>query len=239
MFPQFETQIRTQAVETYPKEGVWLITAKGCRQVENIHEAPEKFFRVGTRDLARANAEGLLAVVHSHCDQPEVPSASDMVGHQNTAVPWGFLSVGAEGASRIRWWNDKKPAPLLGRTFTHGISDCYALVRDYYRMEHGIDLPIFPRDWGWWNEGLDLLTEGVSTAGFLPIPSEEVREGDVWFAKFGGPVPHHCGVYAGNDLVLHQLGAPSAPIDDTRISAKEPISRYTRFICSWVRYKEW
>lgn len=236
LFKEYEPQIREQAVQAYPLEGIWLVTKAGCAQVENIHEDPENHFRVGIADMSRALSEGLLAIVHSHPDQENVPSAADMQGQINTAVPWGIVTAGAEGCSPIRWFGHETP-PLLGRPFVHGITDCYALIKDFYLLKKGVELPEFPRSWGWWNHGQDLFMEGFAKAGFRRISQEEARPGDVWLAKIRSNTVNHGGVLVENDLMLHQMGTSTRPVDAARKSAREPISRYLSHIHIWLRYE--
>lgn len=236
MLNNYEGKIRKEAIACYPEEGVWLITSKGCRQVKNTHKDPNNFFKVGLKDLCKAERDGLLAVVHSHPDKPDVPSAADMQSQINTAVPWGILTCSSEASGRIRWWGLPTDRPLIGRSFSHGINDCYSLVKDYYKQEMGIELPEFPRDWDWWNKGQDLLMEGFSKANFKEIPKCEVKPGDAWLAKIRGGVVHHCGVYIGHGLMIHQMGHAGKCVDESKLSAREPIVRYEKFICKWLRY---
>lgn len=236
MFLEHIHQIQAEAVAEYPREAVWLITKKGCLKVDNIHEDPEHFFRVSERDTARAYAQGLLAVVHSHCDGIAAPSADDMRGQLATSVPWGVLNTDGTVASDITWWGAGVPkAPLVGRPFVHGVTDCYALVKDYFEIERGILLPEFPRDWRWWEKGQDLFTDGFEKAGFVRVDEADVRPGDCWLAQIRSNVPNHAGVLLENSLTLHQAGSRE-PIDLVRRSVREPVYRYTQFITHWLRY---
>ena len=231
-----ENLIREQAVEAYPNEAVWVLTERGLKQVENAHETPESHFRISKRETVIAHSEGLLAVIHSHPDRDPVPSEADMASQVATGVPWGVLSCDSEAASGINWWGGERP-PLLGRPFMHGITDCYALIKDYYLQERQVLLPEYPRDWRWWEAGQDLFVEGFAKAGFRKITAEEARPGDVWLAKIRSRVVNHGGIVLDSGLMLHQLGSPSSPIDHSRLSAREPIGRYIGFITHWLRYE--
>lgn len=239
MFEEYLEQIQAEAIAAFPNEAVWFITKKGLRHVENIHDNPDKYFAVKDKDHQRALKEGLLAVVHSHPDNIAAPSSLDMQGQISTNVPWGIVGTDGIGAGDIAWWGKGAPKqPLIGRSFRHGITDCYSLIKDYYEIEKGIELPEFPRDWEWWKEGEQNLFElGFEKAGFVKIDASEVKPGDVWLARVGGEldVANHGGVLIENDLMIHQIGA-RVPVDNSRLSAREPIYRYLPHITHWLRY---
>src|SRR5699024_4319957 len=118
------------------------------------------------------------------------PSAADMRGQINTGVAWGIVATDGERCAGLAWWGDGvERAPLIGRGFVHGVTDCYALVRDYYAIELGIALPDYPRDWEWWHKGGNLYLEGVASAGFARIEADDAQPGDMWFAQLRSPVP--------------------------------------------------
>ena len=236
MFDQFSRQIREEALLAYPEEGVWVITGKGCRQVPNVAADPRNYFEISQADVALALAETLLAVVHSHPDGHPVPSEGDMRGQAGAAVPWGVLSTDGRECSDICWWGDQvERTPLIGRPFRHGVTDCYALIRDYYWMERGVRLPEFPRSWEWWKTGGKLFTEGFSKAGFVRIDQSEAQPGDVWLAQLKSQVPNHGGILVEGDLALHQAGS-LRPFDPHKLSIREPVARYLPMITHWLRY---
>lgn len=239
MYEEHFELFRAGAIKAFPNEAVWFITKKGVREVKNTHEFPDTHFSVSDKDHQRAMKEGLLAVVHSHPDNVAAPSSLDMLGQINTAVPWGIIATDGVAANDIAWWGKGAPKqPLIGRTFRHGITDCYALIKDYYELELGIELPEFPRDWEWWKSGEQNLFEGGFTkAGFTKINASEARPGDVWLARIGGEmdVANHGGVLLEDELMLHQIGSKE-PVDFTRPSAREPIYRYMPHITHWLRY---
>ena len=237
MFDEHYAKIKSQAIAGYPQECVWLITNAGCRKARNIADEPEKTFRVSKAAMIKAQADGLLAVVHSHPDFPDCPSESDMRGQINTGVPWGIIATNGNECTPIIWWGDGVAlAPLVGRGFRHGVTDCYSIIRDYYQLERGITLPEFPRNWEWWMQGGDLYSCGFKGAGFVPIDARDAREGDVWIAQLRSPVPNHGGVLLDRGLALHH---PSShlPVDPSRLSVREPIARWQSHVVLWLRYQ--
>lgn len=240
MFTEHTSLIQRQAEETYPEEAVWVITSKGCRQVANTAKDPLTSFSVSDEDMVQAYSEGLLALVHSHPDGPDCPSEADMVGQVNSACPWGIVSTNGEDSLPLFWWGDQvETPPLIGRGFRHGVTDCYSLIRDYFRVEKEINLPEFPRNWDWWNEGQDLYAKGFPVAGFRRFDPdvEEPKEGDMWFSQLKSEVPNHGGVYLGDETILHHNTAKLA-VDPSRLSKREPIHRWIPYITYWLRHED-
>lgn len=236
MFEAHIDQIKAEAIAAFPREAVWLITKEGCYQAENIHEDPESFFAVAEIDTRRAMARGLLAVVHSHPSNIAAPSASDMQGQINTAVPWGIVATDGVACSDAVWWGPGVDIqPLVGRGFRHGTADCYAIIKDYFLLEKGVGLPEFPRDWLWWEKGETHFVDGFPKAGFVRIDASEARPGDVWLAQIKSDTPNHGGVLLEDELTLHQPGG-KVPVELSKLSVREPIFRYQRYITHWLRY---
>ena len=250
MFEHFHDQMKKMATEAYPKEGCALITReRGFYVVPNISTEPEKSFEIGKRVLTSAYKDGLLAVVHSHPDGPDCPSEADMTGQLSTGVPWVILSTDGTACTTPFAFGDGVPTPeLVGRPFRHGVTDCYSIIRDYYKIHHKVTLKEFARDWEWWlpdkdeagniiQEPDDLYSKGFKKAGFKVITESEVQVGDVFLAQLRAKTPNHGGVYLGNGLILHHLTS-FAPVDITRLSMREPLNRWQKFITHWLRYED-
>lgn len=241
LFKEHLEQIRSEALQAFPHEAVWLITEKDCYQVENTHEDPENFFDVSAEDVRDAQIEGLLAVVHSHTNGQDYPSSADMQSQINTDVPWGIVTCDGVNSGQIFWWGGNSAETLESledRTFRHGATDCYSLVRDYYRIKLNIELPEFPREWEWWTTDGDLLRNGFEKAGFSVVKGNP-KPNDVWLASLANRDAklNHCGILTDNDLTLHHPGA-NIPVSSSRKATIEPIYRYLQNIQVWVRHKD-
>lgn len=217
--------IHAHALADYPREACGLlVVVKGrdrywpCR---NLAEKPDEHFRLDPADYAAAEDAGeVTAVVHSHPDEPATPSEGDRVGCEASGLPWLIVSVmPGEAGPAIGGVARLEPcgyqAPLVGRTWQHGVLDCWALVRDWYERERGITLPDPPRTDGWWDDGqTDLYAEsGLQAVGFRTIG----RQGDLHLADWQvgdlilmqirakNLVPNHAGIYLGDGQMLHHL----------------------------------
>ncbi len=231
--------MRQHAVEAYPNEAVgFLLTDGTYSPQENICSEPTKGATVDPKKLLKVLKAGTLrAFFHSHPDGPDCPSRQDMLSQAEQEVPWIICSANAEASLPPFAFGDEltNPAPLIGRPFRHGVTDCYAAIRAWAKQERGVELPDFPRNWEWWLDGeSDLYRDYFGTAGFYPIEAHEVRPGDGWLAQIRSPVPNHAGLYIGDGLVFHHVSSALAS-DPARLSKREPLGRWQPYITQWVR----
>lgn len=223
--------MRAHAVAEYPNESCGFVVDGAYLRRRNTAESPELDFRIAPQAYLAARRRGeIQAVIHSHPEGPPHPSESDMAAQIETALPWGIVFVNEGRAKEIFWWGGGAPQePLIGRAFRHGITDCYALVRDYYASELDACLPELPRPAEWWNRGGNLLEEHFREFGFRRLGGpDELQPRDALLAQIGGGVVNHCGVYIGQGLILHHLA--------NRLSRRDPLEPWKRYITHYLRY---
>ncbi len=216
------------AADEYPRESCGLVVDGVYLPRTNTAADPLEDFRISPQAYAAASRKGTVqAVIHSHPDKPDHPSGADMEGQIRSGLAWGIVPVRDGVAGEPFFWGGDTPVPpLLGRPFRHGVCDCYALVRDWYRTVKGLALPEFARQANWWEEECDLLADNVCRAGFSPI-SDTPQVGDVILMQISSDKINHMGVYVGNGLMLHHLS--------NRLSREEPYNRWRKFIRQIVR----
>lgn len=199
-------QALAHAAAEYPRESCGVVIVRRGREsyraCRNIAEDPSEQFTIAPDDYAEAGEEGeIVAIVHSHVDLPPTPSQADRVHCEASGLPWIIVN-GKTGAVH-RFEPDGYAAPLVGREFFHGVLDCYSLVRDYYRIEHGLLLTDYPRAWEWWNKGQDLYREHFAREGFSTVAPESLREGDALLIQVQSDVPNHAAIYLQPNMILH------------------------------------
>jgi cell wall-associated NlpC family hydrolase len=147
----------------------------------------------------------VVAIVHSHPGASANPSMADRAQCERSGLPW--VIVGWPSAHLVELQPEGWEAPLKGRTFHHGVMDCYTLVQDWYRREWGLVLPDFEREDGWWEpaQGKDLYRDGLEAAGFVPVHATEgeLLPGDGLLMRVLASVPNHAAVYLGDGMMLH------------------------------------
>lgn len=220
-FPDRELKKFYRAVLAgFPEEVCGLVVSGEFVPCENVAQDKSSSFLLHHKDYGRWTVTNQIELcLHSHTNGDNFPSKEDMKGQVRMGKPWGIsVTDGKEIRETFFWGDSLSIIPLLGRTFRHGITDCYALARDWYRMI-GISLPVGPRDPEWWEKGQNILDEGFEQSGFERLENfNDLKVGDGMVGHVGIDVNNHCGVYVGNGCILHHL--------PNRLSRVEPVHRW-------------
>ncbi|WP_034609574.1 C40 family peptidase [Desulfovibrio aminophilus] len=233
--PDVIRAIRAHAEAEFPRESCGLVVGGAYLPMDNLAQDPESEFAMPPEALLRP---GIQAVVHSHPAGPDCPSEADMAQQIASGLPWGIVTVCPDGeaegpaAREPFFWGDGVPRPpLKGREFRHGVTDCYALCRDWHFQETGELLPDFPRPDEWWAHGGNLLLERFREAGFETVPLSEARRGDglLFSIRLGrrDDVVNHCAVLLDHGMILHHLAG--------RLSRQEHLGGWRRFLRLAIR----
>lgn len=219
MRPETLQAMREHAVREYPRECCGLVVVVKGREryiaCRNEADKPGDHFILPAAEYAAAEDLGeIVAVVHSHPDTLRAQaSEGDRVACEGSGLPWYIIAVakaddGAVCAGEVhRLAPEGYEAPLVGRPFHHGVLDCYALCRDWYKREWELELPDFERRDQWWNDGhSDLYTQHFAECGFVPVAAPE-QPGDAILMQVQSRngVPNHAAIYLGNGQILHHL----------------------------------
>lgn len=254
MFEHLHAAMKEHALAAHPAPACGAVfgaaDAARYRPVEDAADPSRLGFRLDpdTPGLAPGGDGPLQAVVVSHPDPSGgervdplllTPSEPQMITQEGFAVPFGVVPCTGTMALDPFWFGDQCPIPpLVGRPFRHGVTDCYAIIRDWYRLERNVVLPEFPRDWNWWTVegGRDLYEHGFGKAGFRRATEEELGQGDVVLFRIKAKVPNHGAVLLNSGWMIHHP-AYLTPYDPFRISRMEQLDRWRRFASHWLRYE--
>ena len=220
------------AKEQDPRESVGvLIVIKGKEQYypcNNLSTYSQQCFILDPEDYVKADALGeITAIVHSHPVTPPSPSQADKVSCEQSGLKWHIVYPKTE------MWGYCEPTgykpPLIGRQWVWGVTDCWSLVRDYYKEQHNIQLldyerPTTPQDF------LDnpLFEQYAERTGFRQLNKDEkLQKGDVLLMSILHPTLNHVAIFLG-DEILHHLA--------DRLSTREPYNEWL-LKCTGKRYR--
>lgn len=204
--PHIKEAFEAHAKHDAPNEACGLLIIRKGKQhywkCRNLAIGTDNFI-IDPQDYAKADQEGeIVGVIHSHPITNPRPSQADLVACEETNLPWYIYAVGADA------WHQFEPsgyvAPLVGRQWSHGVLDCYSIIRDWYKLECGIELLDFDRSDGWWERGQNLYLDNFEKAGFVRVAGEPQR-GDVILMQANAPVPNHGAIYLGDGQILHHV----------------------------------
>jgi len=205
-----------------PKESCGLlIDVKGREKYypcKNLSSYSQQCFIIDPEDYAKAEDSGkVLAVIHSHPVTPPVASQADMISCEESGLVWHIVNPKTEQ------WGFYKPSgykpPLIGRHWVWGITDCWSLVRDWYKENLGITL----RDWDRPTTPEEFIQNPMFEkcawrTGFRQLrPEEKLENGDLLFMSIMATGLNHVAIFLDGD-VLHHLA--------DRISCKEPYNQW-------------
>lgn len=247
---QIKRQIISQAIAAPDIEICGVILNNGeIVQMNNVAPEPQHNFMIEQMefDLVRNSVVGIY---HSHCldSQPAILSREDIANSKAVKLPYILYHTDFE-----EWdyydpsdiypyplisnpWMPKELGYYLGWKFDYNRSDCYTLVRSYYKGMLSLDLPDFPRnaieetaspDW-------DMFVDNFEKAGSRKLDRDEpLQANDVILMCISGTQTHHAAILLDpkTGKALHNLG-------EGRLSEVFMYGGYwlgaTRFVC---RYK--
>lgn len=255
-FAEAFADAKAHARQEFPAESCGVISGGKYYACENVAEPAKNHkeddpncpcklcsFRIAPEVYQKfVLGDGVDFIVHSHPNGPFYPSRADMEGQIQTAVPWAIIALDEERVGDPVCWGDQLPiAPILGRTFMHGVHDCYSLVRDCFRLGREelakqdipwrfdpVKLIEVPRNDAWWDAGDDLYMKNFIRAGFFQIDQDEAEPGDCFLMKIRSEQFNHAGILIDNNLIIHHLPA--------RLSRREPAGIWARQAGVWLRY---
>lgn len=191
-----------------------------CR---NIADDPESFFEMSPDDWLIAQQKGnIILLVHSHPNGLPILSEADRQIQRRTGLPWWLVCN--EQVHKFR-----NIQPLIGRSFEHGVTDCFTLFRDAYHLA-GIEIPDYEREDEWWKTERDLYMEHMEANHFYRV--NDIEPGDVVLVCLGSEKANHAAIYCGNQQVLHHC--------PQRLSKRDTYGGYwLNYTHSIWRHKQW
>lgn len=210
--------ILAHARECMPRESCGLLvvipgrdceTYWPCRNIapDPADGIPSSDFWIHHADFARASIAGtVIAIVHSHPNSYPAPTPADLAQCELHGLPWHIVSPHL-GDGNGQWFMFEPSgyrAPLIGRPWTWGVHDCWALVRDWY-ADHGLALKDYPRADAKAFLARPLFVDLFRDAGFGEVGRGDAAPGDAVLMSIRSPGLNHVGVLLPDGYLLHHL----------------------------------
>ena len=165
----------------------------------------QDFFILDPLDWAATEDAGeIIAVVHSHPFSSAQASQADLIACERSGIPWHIYCPHRDEWSEIQPSGYK--APLIGREWVWAVSDCWTLARDWYANEWDLELRDWPRPSSMVEfNSAPTFDECWQATGFFEIQLEHLQRGDLLLMALENNRLNHCGVYLGDQLLLHHI----------------------------------
>ena len=205
-----------------PKESCGLLlNIRGKEQYfpcRNLSMTAHQCFIIDPEDYVRADNTGdITAIVHSHPVTQPVASEADKISCEESNLPWHIVNPKTEQ------WGYYEPCgykpDIIGLPWVWGITDCWSLVRRFYKEKLNIEL----RDWERPTTPEEFINDPMfercaEDTGFRELKSDEkLKNGDLLFMSILANGLNHVAIFLDGD-VLHHL--------TDRLSCKEPYNQW-------------
>lgn len=216
---------KNHAKQCYPFESCGIITNNKYIPSVNVCENPSIGFKIDPVLISKINKIDM--VLHTHIET-NYPSKIDMQEQESMGTPWsiGYCPNGYI-EDWFSWGDSLQIPPLKGRNYRFGITDCWTLIRDWFRLELGILLPIFPRDRNDLANGKTLFDQ-FGDADFVEVDNVKYP-GDCMLFKMNSSIINHCGVLVSDEKFIHQ------PL--TGVSRSSMVQLWNRKAVGFYRHK--
>ena len=218
----WQTKALVHAKDQAPKAAVGrVVNVKGKQRYypcRNLAITDHQCFILDPEDYVKADETGeIIGIFHSHPIDPPTPSQADKVSCEDSGLPWYIVNP------RTEQWGYLEPCgykpPLLGRQWVWGVTDCWSLVRDWYKENKNIELkdwerPLTPQEF---NKN-PMFERCAWRTGFRELrPDEKLIDGDLLFMSIMYPTLNHVALFFQGDVIHHLTD---------RLSCKEPYSEW-------------
>ena len=146
---------------------------------------------------------------------------------EQSNLPWYIVNPKTE------LWGEYAPSgykpDMIGLPWVWGVSDCWSLVRRYYKEKLNIELkdwerPTTPEEF----QNDPMFERCAKEAGFFELKKEQkLKNYDALLMSIGAAGLNHVAIFLG-DMVLHHLA--------DRLSCREPYSEWL-LKCTGKRYR--
>lgn len=203
----WKDQAVKHAEECMPQESCGLLAIiKGEKTYwpcKNIAESGFEYFVIDPDDWAECEDTGeIIGVVHSHPNDPAIPSDNDKASCDYLGFEWFIYSA------FTKEWCSFKPSDfksgLYGRTWIWGKQDCLSLIWDYFEEKLNYKLKDWPRP-----KNLKAFAQNpyfskvLTESGFKKVNINDIQPNDILVMQGIFNKLNHVALYIGDQTILH------------------------------------
>ena len=206
------------AKEQDPKESCGLLlNVRGKEKYfpcQNLAITSHQCFIMNPEDFVAGDSLGeIIGIVHSHPITPPIASEADKISCEQSNLPWYIVNPKTE------LWGKYTPSgykpDMIGLPWVWGITDCWSLVRRFYKEKLNIELrdwerPLTPEQF----QDDPMFERCAKDTGFIELKNEEkLKNGDLLFMSIGAVGLNHVAIFVDGDVIHHLRD---------RLSCREP-----------------
>ena len=177
------------------------IVTDACRAAGNRGYLYNNF---GKLNFSATEVERTVAIIQTDAEDLSIP---DDVRTEINEKNYIFTTIGTNPNNSKSFLPDRylERIGYEDRVYIYGVTDCFTLIRDYFRDTRGVFLPSnIDRSFGWWYMGQSLYTDNFMTYGFRQT-TDLIKKDDVLLFKFDSGAPAHSAIYMGGGMMLHHM----------------------------------
>lgn len=193
---------------------------------KNIAEDKADHFEIDNIEYLNCLKLGkICGIYHSHPDKSDF-SQDDLDSAEEIALPIYVYGLGDK--KFCEFIPKTYTLPLEGLEYVWGDTDCYGIVRIYFRQKYGIYLKDYDREESYIYDEKDVITENFEKENFIKVIDGTIKKDDILVFSSTLARPQHFIIFLGNSRGLHHpLG---------KLSKIEPIKSYIK-LKYILRYK--
>ncbi len=198
---KLKNEIREYALSKVDEEICGLLISKNSKisfyKCKNISYHKKDYSILNPLDYVNASNQGEI-IAHVHSQEGRNPSFTDYLNAAGHKIYSIIYSTKYDKFSVIN------PAlkNYLNLDYKINSSDCFELVRNYYKNELNIKISNYNRYDKWEFDKPNLILDNFEKEGFYKVGLKDIQINDVMIFRIGGFLSH-LAVYMDDNLILH------------------------------------
>jgi cell wall-associated NlpC family hydrolase len=177
------------------------IISDACKQANNQGYLENN---AGKMSFSPMKTDKTVAIIRTEVSDLSV---SDEVRAEMNSDNLIYTAIGTDPNNSKSYLPDRylEKIGYKDRVYIYGVTDCFTLIRDYFRDNYNIFLPSnIDRSFGWWFMGQNLYTDNFENYGFREC-RDLIKKDDVLLFRFDQGAPSHSAIYMGDGMMLHHM----------------------------------